>query len=97
MIEVKLPALDDILTKHQIHPTFWPEIRRFVEERQWPGRELLMRLTCVANYKAALNDIMAELCKQVDHKFPPAGFRSQWEQHKYESLDPEAALAASGG
>jgi hypothetical protein len=94
---IELPTLNDILTKHQIHPQFWPEIRRFVEERRWPSREVLTRLVCVANYKAALSDILAELCKRVDHKWPPAGFCSQWEQQRYESLRPEvAALAASG-
>jgi hypothetical protein len=94
---IELPMLNDILTKHGIHPKFWPEIRQFVEERRWPGRELLTRLVYVANYKAALNDILAELCKRVDHKWPPADFRSRWEQQKYESLSPEeAALAASG-
>jgi hypothetical protein len=94
---IELPTLNDILTKHQIHPKFWPEIRRFVEERQWPSREVLTRLTCVANYKAALSDILAELCKRIDHKWPPAGFRSRWERQQYESLDPDAELAASGG
>jgi len=94
---IEMPTLNDILTKHGIHPQFWPEIRQFVEERRWPGRELLTRLDCVANYKAALNDILAELCKRVNHKWPPADFRSQWEQQKYESLTPEdAALRASG-
>jgi hypothetical protein len=95
---IQLPTLDDILTKHQIHPQFWPEIRRLAQEREWPSRELLTRLTCVANYKAALNDILAELCKRVDHKWPPADFRSRWEQQRYESLTPDdAALAASDG
>jgi len=93
-----LPALNDILAKHGIHPKFWPEIRQFVEERRWPGRELLTRLVYVANYKAALNDILAELCTRVDHKWPPADFRSQWEQQRYESLSPEDAMTmASGG
>jgi len=94
---IELPRLNDILTKHQIHPKFWPEIRRFVEERQWPSREVLTRLTCVANYKAALSDILTELCKQIDHKWPPAGFHSRWERQRYESLDPHAELMASGG
>lgn len=95
---IALPALNDILTKHGVHPQFWPEIRQFVEERRWPGRELLTRLVCVANYRAALDDIIAALCQPVDHKWPPADFRSRWEQQRYESLSPEEAMTlASGG
>ena len=93
----RLPNLNTVLKRHRIHSKFWPEIRAFAEEGVRPSGEVLTRLRRVANYKAALKDILAELSKGLDHKFPPAGFRSQWEQHKYESLDPEAALAASGG
>ena len=79
----QLPKLDTILNRHEIHPKFWPEFRGLVEEGQRPGKELRTRLNRVANYKAALKDILAELSKGLDHKFPPADYQSPV---SYESL-----------
>ena len=48
-----------------------------------PSKELLTRLRHVANYKAAFDTILAELSKQVKHKFPP-------KVKRYESLEVPA-------
>jgi hypothetical protein len=78
----QLPNLNAILNRHEIHRKFWPEFRSLVEEGQRPGKELRTRLHCVTNYKAALDEIMAELSKPLEHKFPPP-------VTQYESLDLE--------
>lgn len=79
----QLPSLNDILKRHEIHPKFWPEFRRLVEDGKHPGRELRTRLNRVTNYRAALDEVLAELSKPLEHKFPPPITR-------YESLDLEA-------
>ena len=45
----------------------------------------------VANYKAALKDILAELSKGLDHKFPPPDYQSpvSYESLRAEDIDPE--------
>ena len=87
----QLPNLNTILKRHKIHPKFWPEIRAFAEEGVRPSGEVLTRLHRVANYKAALKDILAELSKGLDHKFPPADYQSpvSYESLRAEDIDPE--------
>jgi hypothetical protein len=63
--------LELILEQNDIHPTFWPEMKALVFQGTRPSRELLTRLRHVVNYKAALDTILAELSKQLKHKFPP--------------------------
>ena len=63
--------LELILEQHGIHPAFWPEMKALVFDGARPSKELLTRLRYVANYKAALDTILAELSKQVKFKFPP--------------------------
>jgi len=78
----QLPNLNAILERHEIHRKFWREFRRLVEDGRRPSKELLTRLDCVTNYKAALEEIMAELSKPLHRQFPPTVTR-------YESLDLE--------
>jgi len=70
-MKTQLPNLDRILKCHEIHPTFWPEFRALVECGVRPSKELRTRLDHVSNYKAALDEAMAELSKPLRHKFPP--------------------------
>ena len=42
-----------------------------VELRQTPSKELWTRMNNVANFRAARNEIAAELTKGLDHEFPP--------------------------
>ena len=67
----RLPCLNDILAKHSIHPKFHVEFRELVERGMRPSKELRIRLDNVTNYKAALNEAMAELCKSRQHQFSP--------------------------
>ncbi len=93
----QLPNLDTILKRHEIHPKFWPAIRGLVEEGQRPGPQVCRRLNHVANFKAALAEIMAELSKGLDHKFPPADYEAPAD-YQYESLLPEdIVLMTSAG
>jgi hypothetical protein len=64
-------TLELILEQHEIHADFWPEMKALVFDGTRPSKELLRRLRHVANYKAALDTILAELSKQVRFKFPP--------------------------
>ena len=90
-----LPNLNALLKRHKIHPKFWPEMHGLVEEGHRPCKELRTRLHRVSNYKAALNEILAELSKPLKHKFPPADYRSPV---SYESLRSEdAVLMTSAG
>jgi hypothetical protein len=63
--------LELILDQHGIHPKFWTAMKALVFENRRPGKELLTRLHHVTNYKAAFDAILAEMSKQVTHKFPP--------------------------
>ena len=63
--------LELILEQHEIHPDFWPEFKALVFDGTRPSDGLLVRLRSVVNYKTALDTVMAELSKQVKHKFPP--------------------------
>jgi hypothetical protein len=63
-----------------------------VEEGHRPCKELRTRLNRVRNYKAALNEILAELSKPLRHKFPPADYRSPV---SYESLRSEDCVLAA--
>ncbi len=82
----QLPNLNTIFKRHGIHPKFWPGFRAFVEEGVQPDRELQTRLDHVANYRAARREIITELSKGLDHKFPPADYQSPV---SYESLRAE--------
>jgi hypothetical protein len=75
--------LELILEQHDIHPKFWPEMKALVFDGRRPSAELKTRLNHVLNYKTALDTILAELSKQVKHKFPPP-------VHHYESLEVPA-------
>ncbi len=63
--------LELILEQHDIPRTFWPQMKALVFDGTRPSRTLLTRLRRVTNYKAALDTILAELSKQVKHRFPP--------------------------
>ena len=63
--------LELVLEQHDIHPQFWPAMKALVFDGARPCKELLTRLRYVANYKAALDTILAELSRQSPHKFPP--------------------------
>lgn len=63
--------LELILEQHEIHPNFWPEMKALVFQGERPCEQLRLRLRCVSNFKAALDNILAELSKQVPFKFPP--------------------------
>jgi hypothetical protein len=90
----QLPNLDTILKRHAIQPKFWPEFHGLVEEGERPSKELRTRLGRVTNYKAAFNEILAELSKTLDHKFPPADYQPPVQ---YESLSPEDILTEDAG
>jgi len=103
----QLPNLNAILKRHEIHRKFWPAIRALVEEGQRPDKELTTRLNHVANYRAAVAEIIHELSKGLEHQFPPADYQTPADYQLYdeqpepfvpESLTPEdVALATSGG
>ena len=96
----QLPNLDTILKRHKIHPKFWPEFHGLVEEGQRPGKGLRTRLNRVTNYKAALAEVLAELSKGLEHKFPPADYQSPvpYESLRSEDIEPEdIVLVTSGG
>jgi hypothetical protein len=76
-------TLELILKQNDIHPAFWPEMKALVFDHARPSKELLTRLHHVSNYKAAFDTILAELSKQVKHKFPP-------KVKRYESLEVPA-------
>ena len=63
--------LELVLEQHEINPLFWPEMKALVLKGTRPSAELRSRLKHVANYKSALDTILAELSKQVTFKFPP--------------------------
>jgi hypothetical protein len=90
----QLPKLDTILKRHKIHPKFWPEFHGLVEEGQRPGNGLRTRLNRVTNYKAALAEVLAELSKGLEHKFPPADYQSpvSYESLRYEEIEPEDSV-----
>ena len=96
----QLPNLDTILKRHKIPTKFWPEFHGLVEEGQRPGRGLRTRVNRVPNYKAALADVLKELSKGSDHKFPPADYQSPvpYESLRLEDIEPEdAVLVTSAG
>ena len=96
----QLPKLDTILKCHKIHSKFWPEFHALVEEGQRPGKGLRTRLNRVTNYKAALAEVLAELSKGLEHKFPPADYQSPvpYESLRSQDLEPEdIVLVTSGG
>ena len=63
--------LELILEQHEIHPDFWPEFKALVFTARGRATNSWLRLRSVVNYKAALDTVLAELSKQVKHKFPP--------------------------
>jgi hypothetical protein len=79
----ELSNLNAIFKRHGIHPKFRPGFRAFVEEGVRPDKELQTRLDHVANYQAARAEIITELTKGLDHKFPPPEYQSPV---SYESL-----------
>ena len=96
----QLPRLGAILKRREIPPKFWPEFRGLVEEGQRPGKELRTRLNRVTKYKAAFKDILAELSKGLEHKFPPADYQSpvSYESLRSQDIEPEdTVLVTSAG
>ena len=64
-------TLESILTQHAIPRHSWEEWQSLVFDGKRPSKELLYRLHNVGKYIAAFNTVLAELSKQVKHKFPP--------------------------
>ena len=71
----RLPNLNAILKRHEIHPKFWPEFRAMVEEGQLPSKELWTRMNHVANYGAARDEIAGGVVQGLDHEFPPDDYQ----------------------
>jgi hypothetical protein len=98
----RLPNLNDILKRHEIHSRFWPEFRGMVDEFQLPSKELWTRMNREANYEAARSEIANALSKGTEHQFPPDDYEvpvgydfsmpARNETHEYESLKPEDNL-----
>ena len=63
--------LELILEQHDIHPKFWPEIKAWILDKVRPCDEVLTRFHHVSNYQICMGVILAELSRQVTHKFPP--------------------------
>lgn len=74
-MRAQLPNLSEIFKRHGIHPKFHAALRALVESGKRPGRELLTRLEHVDNYKAALNEMKAELSKPLGLRFPPVHYK----------------------
>ena len=87
----QVPNLDTILEHHEIPPKFWAEIRDFVEEGTPPGGEMATCFRYMPNYKAALKEILTELSKGLEHKFPPPDYQSPvpYESLLAEDIEPE--------
>ena len=68
-------TLESILTANAIPSAYWPEMRALVFDGARPSKTLVHRLNHVGNYMAALRSILAELSKQVKHKFPPKDWK----------------------
>lgn len=67
-----IPNLEKRLAAFDIAPKFFNEFRALVEGGARPSKELRTRLKHVANYKAALDSILAELSQPViAQHFPP--------------------------
>lgn len=66
-----IPDLDKKLRDFGIHPRFFDEMHELVEFGTRPGKDLLMRLSRITNYKACLDSLLAELSQPVAHRFPP--------------------------
>ena len=93
-----VPNLNEIFARHEIAPRFREEFRSLVEQAARPSYELLTCLKHAFNYKAALQEVLAELSKGLDHKFPPPDYRAPADYPLYESLSPQdTVLATSAG
>ena len=71
-----------------------------MEEGQRPGKELRTRLNRATKYKSAFKDILAELSKGLEHKFPPADYQSpvSYESLRSQDIEPEdTVLVTSAG
>ena len=90
----QLPNLDTILEHHEIPPKFWAEIRAFVEEGTPPSGEMATCLRYMPSDKASLKDILSELSKGLEHKFPPPDYQSPvpYESLLAKGIKPEAAV-----
>ncbi len=64
-------TLESILAQHAIALSHWPEMQSLVFDGTRPSAALLRRLRNVRKYAAALQSILIELSKNVEHKFPP--------------------------
>ena len=93
----QLPNLDTILERHEIPPKFRAELRAFVEEGTPPSGEMA---TCLRyDHHAALKDILAELSKGLEHKFPPPEYRSPvpYESLLADDIKPKATIPLTSG
>ena len=79
----QLPNLDTILKRHEIHPKFWPEIPRLRRRGPAPQQGTGDPLEPRDQLQGGLKEILAELSKGLEHKFPPADYQSPV---PYESL-----------
>ena len=71
-----------------------------MSKRASARQELSTRLNRVTKYKAALKDILAELSKGLEHKFPPADYQSpvSYESLRSRDIEPEdTVLVTSAG
>ena len=68
-------TLESILTQHAIPRNSWGEWQALVFDGTRPSAELLYRLHNVGKYIAAFNSVLAELSKQVKHRFPPKNWQ----------------------
>jgi hypothetical protein len=82
--------LNEVCERHGIHPKFRREFFALVREGKRPGAEMLTRLECVDNYKAALDEVLADLSKPYAHLFEPSAGKATVESFtRFESLVPE--------
>lgn len=94
----QVPNLNEILTHHEIDPKYWAEIRAFVEEGVPASDEVMTCFSHLPKYAAVLSEVLAELSKGVDHKFPPPDYQPPPDYPFYEPLSPEDIVpVASGG
>ena len=82
--------LTEVCKRHGIHPKFRPEFEALVLHGKRPGVELLTRLECVANYKAALDEVLDHLSEPYAHLFEPTAAKATvFSFTRFESLVPE--------
>lgn len=66
--------LETILRNWNIPAKEWGKFSALVFEGKRPNNSFLTRLRKESDYEGCLNEIMAELSKQVHFKFPPSNY-----------------------